>query len=48
MCQIKVQQMEKYTTEVESSMRLYYSSLPERSKRQYAGVEAQKLGHGGK
>lgn len=40
--------MEKYNKEVESGMLLYYSSLGERSRRQYAFLESAKLGHGGK
>ena len=37
-----------YNKEVEAQMLLYYSTLPENSRRQYAAIEAAKLGHGGK
>lgn len=37
-----------YTTEEETIMLNFYSSLNESSKRRYAGLESKKLGHGGK
>lgn len=36
-----------YPEEVLDKMRGYLSRLPERSRRQYAAIEAIKLGHGG-
>lgn len=36
-----------YTEEILDKMRDYLSGLPERSRRQYAALEAIKLGHGG-
>ena len=40
--------MEPYLPEMEDSMRNLYNSLNERDRRLYAGVEALKLGHGGR
>lgn len=40
--------MQKYDTEVENMMVSHYETLGERCKRYYAGLEAFKLGHGGK
>ena len=40
--------MTKYTEEIESKMRQYYSQLNERDKRHYVAQEALKLGFGGK
>lgn len=37
-----------YTPEVEDAMQRFYKSLNEKDRRQYAGIEALKLGHGGK
>jgi len=39
--------MQFYNQEVEKQMYLYFSGLPEKSKRHYAAVEATKLGRGG-
>ena len=39
--------MEAYTPEIEATMREFYTSLNERDRRRYAGLEALKLGHGG-
>ena len=36
----------RYQPEVEVAMRCFFDSLPERQRRQYAAVEAVKLGHG--
>jgi hypothetical protein len=36
-----------YTAEIEERMKLFYESLSEKDRRRYAGIEAQKLGHGG-
>lgn len=36
-----------YSSETESQMRNFYSSLSEKDQRRYAAVEAAKLGHGG-
>lgn len=36
-----------YNEEVKQVMRLHYSHLQERDRRQYAAVEAVKLGYGG-
>jgi hypothetical protein len=40
--------MNSYSKKQERSMKCLYNSLDEASKRRYAGVEAEKLGHGGK
>jgi len=37
----------KYSEDVEQGMRSFFDTLNEKSRRQYAGVEAIKLGHGG-
>lgn len=37
-----------YKTETEELMQLHYSRLPEKERRHYAAIEAEKLGHGGK
>jgi len=36
-----------YSEETEQRMRDFYRSLNERDRRRYAGLEANKLGHGG-
>ena len=36
-----------YSEESEQRMRDFYRSLNERDRRRYAGLEANKLGHGG-
>ena len=36
----------KYQPEVEAAMRAFFDALPEHQPRQYAAVEAVKLGHG--
>ena len=40
--------MQPYTVEIESVMRHFYDSLTEKDRRRYAGVEALKLGLGGR
>lgn len=40
--------MQPYTLEVEETMRNFYNSLNEKDRRRYAGVEALKLGQGGR
>ncbi|MCU0447871.1 MAG: hypothetical protein MUE85_23475 [Microscillaceae bacterium] len=40
--------MQKYDTDLENIMISHYNSLGERTKRHYAGLEALKLGFGGK
>lgn len=40
--------MKPYSLKQEQSMKCLYDSLDEASKRRYASVEAEKLGHGGK
>ena len=37
----------KYSEDVEQKMRSFFDTLNEKSRRQYAGIEAIKLGHGG-
>jgi hypothetical protein len=37
-----------YNSETEQLMQLYFSRLSEKERRQYAGIESQKLGFGGK
>jgi len=39
--------MQPYSSETEDIMRRYYENLNEKDRRQYAGIEALKLGHGG-
>ena len=36
-----------FSEETEQRMRDFFRSLHERDRRRYAGLEAQKLGHGG-
>lgn len=36
-----------YSEETEQRMRDFYDSLNEKDRRRYAGLEADKLGHGG-
>ena len=36
-----------FSEETEQRMRDFFRSLNERDRRRYAGLEAQKLGHGG-
>ncbi len=38
--------IKKYSKEIEENMRKVYRGLDEKSRRRYAAVEAQKLGHG--
>jgi hypothetical protein len=40
--------MQPYTPELEQTMRQFYASLSEKDRRHYAGVEALKLGQGGR
>lgn len=40
--------MHPYTPELEHTMRQFYTSLSEKDRRRYAGVEALKLGQGGR
>ena len=37
-----------YDTEIECFIQLHYSRLSEKDRRQYAAIEAKKLGFGGK
>ena len=37
----------RYSEETEQRMRDFYCSLNEKDSRRYAGLEANKLGHGG-
>ena len=37
----------KYSEDVEQKMRSFFATLNEKNRRQYAGIEAIKLGHGG-
>lgn len=39
---------DRYTDEVKELMREFYNTLPEKSRRRYAAVEALKFGYGGK
>jgi hypothetical protein len=36
-----------YSARIEGHMQALYQSLSEKDRRRYAGVEAEKLGHGG-
>lgn len=40
--------MQTYAPEIEATMQAFYLSLNERDRRRYAGIEALKLGHGGR
>ena len=40
--------MQPYAPELEQTMRQFYNSLSEKDRRHYAGVEALKLGQGGR
>ena len=40
--------MDKYPTELEERMRCFYHSLNEKERRLYAGLEALRIGHGGR
>ena len=40
--------MRPYDSETEAMMKQFYGSLNEKDRRRYAGVEALKLGHGGR
>jgi len=37
-----------YSRETEETMRSFYNSLNEKDRRRYAGLEALKIGHGGR
>ncbi len=37
-----------YNQETEATMRSFYESLNEKDRRRYAGLEALKIGHGGR
>ena len=37
-----------YSHETEETMRSFYKSLSEKDRRRYAGLEALKIGHGGR
>ena len=37
-----------YSRETEETMRCFYNSLNEKDRRRYAGLEALKIGHGGR
>ena len=39
--------MTPYATEIEQQIQGFYSSLNERDRRRYAGIESVKLGWGG-
>ncbi len=39
--------MQRYSTDIERTMRRFFDSLSEKDRRRYAAVEAAKLGHGG-
>lgn len=40
--------MQPYTPEIEAAMKEFYDSLDEKGRRRYAGIEALKLGFGGR
>ncbi len=40
--------MQPYAPEIETTMKNFYDSLNEKDRRRYAGIEALKLGHGGR
>ena len=39
--------MKKYDPKIEAQMRSFSQALSEKDRRQYAALEARKLGHGG-
>ena len=39
--------MKKYTKEIEKKIKKFHKTLPEKTKRLYAAIEAEKIGHGG-
>jgi len=39
--------MKKYNKNIEAEMRTFFQTLSEKDKRQYAALEARKLGYGG-
>ena len=39
--------MVSYSSQVEQKMQRMYRTLSEKDRRRYAGIEAEKLGHGG-
>jgi len=40
--------MQRYDSETEKMMKAYYTSLNEKDRRRYAGLEALKFGRGGR
>jgi len=40
--------MVRYNSEIEKQMQIFYNTLNEKDKRRYAGIEALKIGYGGK
>lgn len=40
--------MKKYSTKIESDIKIVYARLSEKDKRRYAAAEVNKLGFGGK
>jgi hypothetical protein len=39
--------MKKYAKEIEKKIEKFHKTLPEKAKRLYAAIEAEKIGHGG-
>ena len=44
----EVRKMQRYRPEIEKQMKKFYESLNEKDRRRYAGLEALKMGHGGR
>ena len=43
-----VKEKRLYSRETEATMKSFYNSLNEKDRRRYAGLEALKIGHGGR
>jgi hypothetical protein len=43
-----VKEKQFYSRETEATMKSFYNSLNEKDRRRYAGLEALKIGHGGR
>ena len=44
----KIEEEPFYKFDIEENMRRFYKSLNEKDSRRYAGLEALKIGHGGR
>lgn len=46
--QKEIEEKRYYSHETEETMRCFYNSLNEKDRHRYAGLEALKIGHGGR